>query len=175
MKKTALIVTIAIFALAGCDKPAEKAAEKPAASQPAMNDSMAPQQDMAGTMMAPHQDVTGTMMAPSMEPGLSMPSGHPDMGMGAPHDMPSGVPAGVALQRATVVSSIDVPQFTYIEVEQDGKTRWLAGTTIEVKKGDVVEFAEDSTIDNFTSKTLNRTFDTLTFISHAEVVKDEQK
>jgi len=173
MKKTALIVTIAIFTLAGCDKPAEKAAEQPAAAQPAMNDSMAPQQDMAGTMMAPHEDMTGTMMTPSMEPGMSMPSGHPDVGMGAPHDMPSGVPSGVALQRATVVSSIDVPQFTYIEVEQDGKTRWLAGTSIEVKKGDVVEFAEDSTIDNFTSKTLNRTFDTLTFISHAEVVKGE--
>jgi len=173
MKKTALIITFAIFTLTGCEKPAEKAAEKPAASQSAMNDSMAPQQDMAGTMMAPHQDMTGTMMAPSMDPGMSMPSGHPDVGMGAPHDVPSGVPAGVALQRATVVSSIDVPQFTYIEVEQDGKNRWLAGTSIEVKKGDVVEFAEDSTIDNFTSKTLNRTFDTLTFISHAEVVKDE--
>ena len=162
MKKTALIVTIAIFTLAGCDKPAEKAAETPAATQPAMNDTM-----------APHQDMNGGAMTPSMSPGMSMPSGHPDVGMGAPHDMPSGVPAGVATQRATVVSSIDVPQFTYIEVEQDGKTRWLAGTSIEVKKGDVVEFAEDSTIDNFTSKTLNRTFDTLTFISHAEVVKDE--
>lgn len=162
MKNAVLIITIALFTLAGCDKPADKAAEKPAATQPAMNDTM-----------APHPGMDNSMMDSPMGPGMSMPQGHPGMGGGDAHEPMTGMPSGVELQRATVVSSIDVPQFTYLEVEQDGKTRWLAATSIAVKKGDVVEFAEDSTIDNFTSKALNRTFDTLTFVSHAEVVKDE--
>jgi len=83
------------------------------------------------------------------------------------------MPTAEQTQQATVVSSIDVPDFTYIEVKDGDQTRWLASTTLGVKKGDVIEFVEDSTMDEFTSKTLNRTFSSLTFIRNASVVNKE--
>jgi hypothetical protein len=73
-------------------------------------------------------------------------------------------------QKATVISSQDVPQFTYLEVKQGDQTRWLAASTIAVKKGDVIQFDNGSTMTNFTSKTLNRTFPSITFVNRVTVV-----
>ena len=74
-------------------------------------------------------------------------------------------------QRAIVVSTKDIPQFTFIEVKQDGQTRWLAASTVAVKKGDVIAFDHGSTMENFTSKTLKRTFSSITFVIQVSVVK----
>jgi len=148
MKRAALIATLAIFTLAACD---EKPAEKPAAVDPA----------------------TSQKMPPAIEPGTPLPSNHPAMGADDSTGMMTSIPEAIALQRGTVISSIDVPQFTYIEIKQGDQTRWLASTSLAVKKGDVVEFSEDSTMENFTSKSLNRTFSSLTFVKSATVANDK--
>jgi hypothetical protein len=74
-------------------------------------------------------------------------------------------------QKATVVSTIDIPQFTYLEISQNQQTRWLATGTVATKKGDSIEFDSGSTIDNFKSKTLNRTFPNMTFVNKVTVIK----
>ena len=99
-----------------------------------------------------------------------LPPGHPavDMnkeGKGAPALLP---------QKAKVLSTIDVPQYTYIEVTQNKKTLWLAATTVAVKKGAVIRFDDGMVMANFFSKTLNRTFPSITFVNRV-VVTDEKE
>lgn len=149
MKHIALIATLALFTLAACDN---KPAEKPVVVAPTM-----------------------TQTAPPIAPGTPMPPGHPDINSPSPAATLSGMTdieqptESVQTQQATVVSSIDIPQFTYLEVKQDGKTRWIAAATLAVKKGDIIDFDEGSTMSNFTSKALNRTFPSITFVNHATI------
>jgi hypothetical protein len=83
----------------------------------------------------------------------------------------SGEPEVVQTETATVVSTIDVLEFTYLEVTQNKQTRWLASQTIAAKKGDVIQFDAGSTIPDFKSKTLNRSFPDMTFVDHATIIK----
>ena len=53
--------------------------------------------------------------------------------------------------------------YTYIEVEEQGKTLWVAVMEAKVNKGDEVEFPDSPPMKNFHSKSLNRTFDRIIF------------
>ncbi|HBZ30604.1 MAG TPA: NrfJ, partial [Nitrosomonas nitrosa] len=46
---------------------------------------------------------------------------------------------------------------------------WIAAPTTKVKIGDHIRFAESMTMHNFTSKTLNRTFNRLVFVTSTQV------
>ena len=70
-----------------------------------------------------------------------------------------------------VVSFIDTTGYTYMELENGGNTFWIAAPTTKVNKGDHIRFVQSMTMTNFTSKTLNRTFGTLIFVSSTEVKK----
>lgn len=72
-------------------------------------------------------------------------------------------------QKAQVLSVINVTQFTYLEITQDNKTRWLATTTSAAKKGDTIQFDEGTLMSNFNSKILNRTFPSITFVGRVVV------
>lgn len=72
-------------------------------------------------------------------------------------------------QQATVVSTINVPQFTYIEAAQGKNTIWLASSTMALKKGDVIRYDDGAVMNNFHSKTLNRTFPSITFVNRVVV------
>ena len=91
----------------------------------------------------------------------SLPAGHPAVDVGK---LAQTAPGIALTQKGQVLSIIDVPQYTYIEVMQDNKPRWLAATTVAVKKGDTVQFDDGTTMVNFNSKTLNRTFPSITFV-----------
>lgn len=70
-----------------------------------------------------------------------------------------------------VVSVIDTTGYTYMELENDGNKFWIAAPTTKVNKGDHIRFVENMVMTNFTSKTLNRTFSTLIFVTSTEVKK----
>jgi hypothetical protein len=70
-----------------------------------------------------------------------------------------------------VVSVIDTTGYTYMELENHGNTFWIAAPTTKVNKGDHIRFVESMMMTNFTSKTLNRTFSTLIFVTSTEVKK----
>ncbi len=72
-------------------------------------------------------------------------------------------------QTGKVLSSIDVPSYTYVEVSQGSGTIWLAANTTPVKKGDTVRFDEGMKMTNFYSKSLKRTFPSILFVSHLVV------
>jgi len=77
-------------------------------------------------------------------------------------------------QKAKVLSSIDAAGYTYLEVTQNKKTLWLAGTKVAVKKGDVIRYDDGMVMTNFNSKTLNRTFPSVTFVNRVVVTKEKE-
>ena len=72
-------------------------------------------------------------------------------------------------QTGKVLSSIEVPTYTYMEVSQGNKTIWLAVNTTPVKKGDTVRFDDGMKMTNFYSKSLKRTFPSILFVSRLVV------
>ncbi len=141
MKHTALITVLAVLTLSACEN---KPADKPLAPPPEK------------------------LPPPS---SFTLPPGHPatgakDSAMASPE-----TPEVDKMETATVVSTIDVPTFTYIEIKQGDQTRWLAARTTKMKKGDVIEFDSNSSLENFKSKALDRTFPRITFVNTVTIVK----
>jgi hypothetical protein len=64
-----------------------------------------------------------------------------------------------------VLSSVNVPGYTYIEVESNGRTVWIAGNPVEVKEGEIIGWDQSTVMKNFYSKTLQRTFDEVIFVA----------
>ncbi|MFZ5524536.1 MAG: hypothetical protein ACOY9D_10725 [Pseudomonadota bacterium] len=108
---------------------------------------------------------------PVFESSDTLPAGHPPVNSADQATALTDAADAAQTQTATVISSIDIPQFTYIEVKQNNQTRWLAASTIAAKKGDIIKFDNGSTMENFSSKALNRTFPSITFVNHASVIK----
>lgn len=75
----------------------------------------------------------------------------------------------------TVLSTIDTDMYTYVEVSgktaKDGSV-WLAASKMKVAKGDAVRYGGGAVMSDFHSKTLNRTFPTITFVDKVLVVKE---
>jgi hypothetical protein len=107
---------------------------------------------------------------PVFSPSGSLPAGHPPINTVDQTSAPSDESEVLQTQQATVVSVINIPQFTYLEIKQNNQTRWLATSTIAAKKGDVIKFDSGSTMDNFKSKALNRTFPSITFVNRVTVI-----
>lgn len=72
---------------------------------------------------------------------------------------------GTSLLSGKVVETMDSGGYTYISIEKDGKNTWVAVPHTEIKVGENVSFLPGMVMNNFTSKTLNRTFETIIFSS----------
>jgi hypothetical protein len=64
-----------------------------------------------------------------------------------------------------VVETMDASGYTYVNLEKDGKTTWVALPVTKVKVGEEIEVRPGMQMGKFTSKTLNRTFDEIIFSS----------
>jgi hypothetical protein len=62
-----------------------------------------------------------------------------------------------------VVETMDSGGYTYINIEKDGKKTWVAVSKMKVTIGQDISLKPGIAMKNFRSKTLNRTFDTITF------------
>ena len=67
--------------------------------------------------------------------------------------------------KGQVLSVIQVPGYTYVEVRNNGRNLWLAGNPVELAEGEIISWADAAMMRNFQSKTLNRTFEELMFVS----------
>lgn len=107
---------------------------------------------------------------PVIPPSGTLPAGHP--AINGQNDTLATMPGKFQTQQGTVLSVINIPEFTYLEVSQDNQTHWIvAASVVDVKKGDAIEFDSGTTVKNFTSKTLNRTFPSIAFVNHVTVLK----
>ncbi len=113
---------------------------------------------------------TPAPQAPAAIPSVSLPAGHPSVDT---VKMAQTAPEPPLTQKAQVLSAVNVTQYTYLEVKQDNKTRWLATTTTPSKNGDTIQFDDGSTMLNFYSKVLNRTFPSITFVGRVVVAKEK--
>jgi len=98
---------------------------------------------------------------------------HPGMGQMGKGQMPANMPKmpeGPKLQ-GKVIEVTSGAGYSYMLVDVDGQKFWIAGTQVTAKVGDVVSYVENVTMSNFTSKTLNRTFDRIVFASTVAVVE----
>jgi len=90
------------------------------------------------------------------------------------HPSPSTAPA----QQATptpgsgkVIKAMHAGGYTYMQVETDGKEKWIAATMMNVKRNDTVSWTDAAVMTNFTSSTLRKTFDEILFVSKASIDK----
>ena len=91
-------------------------------------------------------------------------AGHPPLGNQLGMSMMQHLAAQLP-QKGTVLSTINAGAYTYIEVKQGEQTQWLAAQTVAVKMGDVIRFDDGALMDDFHSKSLNRTFPHILFVS----------
>ncbi len=66
-----------------------------------------------------------------------------------------------------VVETMNSGGYTYVYIQKDGKKTWVAVPKMKVAVGQDISFQPGMVMNNFTSKTLNRTFETIVFSSGA--------
>lgn len=109
-----------------------------------------------------------------------MPAGHPAVtqatqppGKVNPHAgiHPREIPAGSGKQ-GKVLQIINTNGYTYLEIaDNGGKKVWLALPATKVKKGNLIEYPHATAVENFYSKSLNRTFPSLIMVDGIRVIK----
>jgi len=75
--------------------------------------------------------------------------------------------AGITVISGKVLETMDAGGYTYILIASGDKNIWGAVPTTEVKVGQEIELLPGQTMTNFTSKSLNKTFDSLIFSTGA--------
>jgi len=86
----------------------------------------------------------------------AMPAGHPAVAGG------DAGQAGGTLS-GKVVETMNSGGYTYVSLENNGKKTWIALPDTKVKVGQQLTCQPGMEMKNFTSKTLNRTFDSIIF------------
>lgn len=95
-----------------------------------------------------------------------LPPGHPPLNGQKPQQ--PAAPAALP-QQGIVTEVIDVAQYTYLQVQQGEQSRWLAGPSVAVKKGDSVQFDNGLEMKNFHSNSLDRTFPSIYFVNRIDI------
>lgn len=80
------------------------------------------------------------------------------VGLGQATANPAGLP-----NKGTVVETMDAGGYTYLLLDNNGQKGWTAIPSTPVKVGAQVEVASGMVMQNFTSKTLGRTFSSIVF------------
>lgn len=108
-----------------------------------------------------------------VKPESALPPGHPPTGAADKKPAGSAAPAAPAAPAAQpalgeplsgkVVETADAAGYTYICLEKNGAKTWAAVPTMKVSVGQELTLAGGVTMNKFTSKALNRTFDKIVF------------
>ena len=72
--------------------------------------------------------------------------------------------ASEALQRGVVEESMNAAGYSFIRVDQNGSSVWLAAPEISIDVGQSISWSGGSAMRNFTSRSLDRTFDEILFV-----------
>lgn len=86
----------------------------------------------------------------------------------APQARPTqaAAPAAAGRNAGKVLQVQNAGGYTYVEVASaSGQQVWIAGSPIEIKVGDTLEWGAFDVMHNFTARSLGRTFDEILFVS----------
>lgn len=101
------------------------------------------------------------------------PPGHPSPAQAREMLLPDKPPKAADLPNAgKVVSAMDANEFTYIEVDRDGRIEWIAAQKMPVKAGSTIRYEAGAVMNNFYSKLLKRTFPSVMFVNDVIVVAE---
>lgn len=96
---------------------------------------------------------------------LPMPPGHPKIDKAAAAGgqapaAPAAAPAGIS---GKVVETVDAGGYTYVQLQKGSEKTWVAFPAAQVKVGQELSLPAGNVMTNFTSKSLNRTFEKIIF------------
>lgn len=84
----------------------------------------------------------------------------------APQALPAQPAAPAGRNAGKVVQVLQGGGYTYVEVASaTGQQVWIAGSAIEIKAGDTLEWGAYDVMRNFTARSLGRSFDEILFVS----------
>jgi len=87
----------------------------------------------------------------------------------APREKPAHPYVEPQTHKGKVITTMDSGGYTYIEFEEEGKKFWVACPKTPVHVDDMIEFSRGMPMKDFHSKTLNRTFASILFVSYIKV------
>ena len=67
--------------------------------------------------------------------------------------------------RGIVAESMNAAGYSFIRIDENGSSIWLAAPEIRIEVGQSIEWQGGTLMQNFTSRSLNREFDEITFVS----------
>lgn len=73
--------------------------------------------------------------------------------------------------KGKVLEVMDASIYTYMQVTSDNGPIWIAASKTSVPKGATISYPDGAVMTNFTSKTMNRTFDKIIFVDKVKVEK----
>ncbi len=125
----------------------------------------------------------GCQDKPQEKPKETTPAAVPQAGLSSPQVPQAPIPVQnnpyaavpppaqptVAVHKGKVLDTMNAAGYTYLQIEEKGQKVWAAASETELKVGDMVEFPDSPAMQNFTSKTLKRTFDKIFFVSSLRI------
>jgi len=76
----------------------------------------------------------------------------------------------VMRNQGVVLQAVEAGQYLYLEIDRNGQKLWIAGVT-NAKVGDTVRWIGESLMEDYYSKSLERMFDELYFVSRVDVIQ----
>lgn len=107
---------------------------------------------------------TALLLAAVFSVEAAPPPGHPSPNAAMQLMRPGTAQAATSKHTGVALDAIDANEYTYIEVDEAGKTYWIATARLKIVRGDMVQFDEGVTMAQFYSKLLKRTFDSVMFV-----------
>lgn len=89
--------------------------------------------------------------------------------------LPPERPAAELAREGKVLEAIDANQYTYLEVLEGERSRWIAAPRLSVARGATIRFDDGVVMTNFYSRKLKRTFETLMFVNRVAVTSPGNK
>jgi hypothetical protein len=125
---------------------------------------------LAPDATSPASDAPLPQGHPQIDRQATLPQGHPPTAASdavMPHGHPAASTAAppATTISGTVVETMDSGGYTYVAMENAGKKTWIAMPVTKVSVGQQLEIAGGTEFTNFSSKTLNRTFERIIFSS----------
>jgi hypothetical protein len=77
--------------------------------------------------------------------------------------------AAMAQHRGVVAESMNAAGYSFIRVDENGHSIWLAAPETSIRIGQSIQWQGGTQMRNFTSRSLNRVFDEIIFVSAVRV------
>jgi hypothetical protein len=79
-----------------------------------------------------------------------------------------------SVRTVTVEEKLDAGNYSYLKVNENGKSFWIAVNLMDIKAGELIAFSKYIEMKDFKSETLNRTFESVLFVDDARKSGDEK-